>query len=42
MQKQKESTGKKKRKIGDSNTRNVNNVSKIWEVKRRVRKKEYS
>ena len=38
IDKQKESRGNKIRKIADSIKRNVNNGSKIWEVKRRVTK----
>ena len=36
IDKQKESRGNKIRKIADNIKRNVNNGSKIWEVKRRV------
>ena len=39
IDKQKESRGNKICKIADSIKRNVNNVSKILEVKRRVTKK---
>ena len=39
IDKQKETRGNKIRKIADSIKRNVNNGSKIWEVKRRVTKK---
>ena len=39
IDKLKRSRGNKIRKIADSIKRNVNNRSKIWEVKRRVTKK---
>ena len=39
IDKQKESRRDKIRKIADSIKRNVNNGSKIWEVKRRVTKR---
>ena len=40
IDKQKEGRGNKIRKIADSIKRNVNNGSKIWDVKRRVTKKD--